>query len=66
MMRASLMAIREHCRALIELVDGALAEPVATVADPAECIHPLSARRAVPRMGHPAAWLCACGRHGDD
>lgn len=78
MMKNALNAIRANAIATIELVDGLLAmiaeiekaehpEPVPPAMDysASTCPHPADARRAIPRMGAPNAYVCGlCGQAG--
>ena len=58
----ALKAVRDAAQALVSSIDAALAVP----ADPARpCLHHTWLRKATPTMGHPGAWVCACGAKGD-
>jgi hypothetical protein len=76
MMRNLLAAIRANATATIQMVDGLLelidATEQAAAAPPppieysaTSCEHPVDARRAIPRMGAPNAFVCRlCGQTG--
>ncbi len=77
MIIAILQAIRANAQATVEMVDGMLAtlkqleqeEQAAEAAhveySAATCTHPQNARRPIPRMGAPTAYVCGlCGQAG--
>jgi hypothetical protein len=77
-----LVSLRALCEATMAAIDVALAlnaQPVETVAPPAEpqpegkfnkdatkCEHPRSAWRNVPAMGNPTRVICLCGETMED
>ena len=75
MLRQQIVAIRAGAAAIVAQADVILAalSPAASEVptplveqDDAPCRHDPSKRLAVPRMGQPAAWMCAgCGVEGD-
>ena len=64
MLREQVIAIRAGAAAQVAMADAILAALDGAAPPPAtsgSCAHPAEARMAVPRMGAPNAWYCACG-----
>ena len=70
MLREQVIAIRAGAAAQVAMADAILAALDGAASPPAAppggvCAHPAETRMAVPRMGAPEAWRCACGAEGE-
>ena len=68
MLREQVLAIRAGAAAQVAMADAILAAldaPVPPRGPSEACAHPSEQRMAVPIMGAPEAWRCACGAEGD-
>ena len=64
-LRQQLVATREQAKALLTVLDAALATWDRPAVEETDCHH--AGRLAAPRMTRPTAWVCpACGAEGDD